>query len=302
MAERTVAVVADSSAGLDPLVAAHFGVCVVPLRIVIGEETYGDTALTPAEVRGAVASKDPVRVEAPHPLAFLTAFKDADEAGATEIVAVVSRSQVCDVVTAAEAAADGSPIPVTVVDAGEAWLALGLAAVAAGAVSLEGGDASEVADAARGVALSARLWCTVDSLKPLRRSGCLPELVDAFDGLKGARPIIEVSHDSAVDAGSAYGTKAARAAVLSHVDKAARRLEAPAVALAAAKGSLERVRLPAAPDLPVLRARPPASHVLSLGPTLFHAVTAEMPPEFFAVHETLAEGVQEMERSLALAS
>ncbi len=47
---------------------------------------------------------------------------------------------------------------------------------------------------------------------------------------------------------------------------------------------------------------PPASLIVTLGFTLFHAGAADMPDEFFALYDEWAEGDPDQDGSLALAS
>ncbi|WNM25465.1 DegV family protein [Demequina capsici] len=300
MTDRTVAVITDSSSGLDPRTAAHFGVCVVPVRVITEAGTSADGTISVDDVVRQLKAGAEIRTLEPQVLALLTAFKDCEAYGASHVVAVMAGTSLSEAVVAAESAAGASPVPVSVVDSGSSSMSLGLAALAAGAVSLEGGDPMGVVRAARAAADSAVLAFTVSSLRHIRRSRRMPQLVEAFGRPKNAKPVVRSTRNSQVDVERARDMTVARRAVIEIVERAAHRMERPVVAIGLGAGGPSSEGLLPRVDAPLLVASPPPSLLINTGPDVFNAAVAEMPAEFFTLHAQLDDALANAEGSLAL--
>lgn len=288
MAERTVAVITDSACGIDPHLAADFGVYVVPVRLVIDDEVFADGTLPHAEVLARMDSGASVRTEEPHVQALSTAFTDCANAGASAIVAVMVGSSLSKTVIATQTAARTSPIPVTVVDSGTTSMAQGYAALAAGAVSVLGGTADEVAAAAQRVADSSVSFFTVDTLDYLRRSGRMSGAVAALGTLLKLRPVIKVARNTQEVADRVRKTENARRTVRELVERAATGMARPAAAVGLAGGDPLAQGLGIAVNGPTMVSRPPTSLVINSGDGMYNATVADMPDAFHTVYAQLS--------------
>ena len=85
----SVAIVTDSTACLHPDDAEREGIAVVPLKVVIGEETFTEgCGLTGDEIAKALKAKKPVSTSRPTPEEFLEVYESLAADGAEEIVSI----------------------------------------------------------------------------------------------------------------------------------------------------------------------------------------------------------------------
>ena len=178
----SIGLVTDSTACLSPADAEREGIVVVPLKVVIGEETFVEgCGLTGDKIAEALRAKKQVTTSRPTPDEFLEAYEKLAAEGADEIVSVHLSSKVSGTLDAARVAGKRSPIPVTVVDSGTIGLATGFAAGRAARARDAGGVASSMAAAARSAGESSTSLLYVDTLEYLRRGGRVTT-VGAFIG------------------------------------------------------------------------------------------------------------------------
>src|SRR2546428_14064523 len=84
-----VVVVTDSTAYLPPGVADEYGVRVVPLRVSIGSRTGTDgIEVSSDEVTRALRDRVAVTTSRPSPAEFAAVYREALDAGATNVVSV----------------------------------------------------------------------------------------------------------------------------------------------------------------------------------------------------------------------
>ena len=169
---RAVAIVTDSTAYLDPHVAAERGIAVVPLQVVVeGRSLAEGREIGPATVAEALQRHERVSTSQPGPRAFLDAYESVAAAGALAIVSVHLSGQLSGTVDVARLAARDAPVPVEVIDSGSLGMGLGFAALAAADAADRGLAADEVAAEARRRAASSSAYFYVDTLDYLRRGG-----------------------------------------------------------------------------------------------------------------------------------
>ena len=164
-----VAVVTDSTSS----VPSGAGVTVVPVQVVVGDESFADglEEVSPSAVIGALAAKKSVSTSRPSPSAFAETYAALAAAGYDAIVSIHVSSKMSGTSESAELGAAESPIPVTVVDSLAVGPCLGLSVMAAAAVAAGGAPADEVAAAALDRAFLSHSFFYVDSLEPMRRGG-----------------------------------------------------------------------------------------------------------------------------------
>ncbi len=214
---RNVAVVTDSAAMLPAGLVERYGVFIAPLNIILNGREYLDGVDLDADtLYAALQSAPSVSTSQPSPGRLLECYQRAADAGAGEVVSIHIGSGISGTITSAQAAAALSPIPVTIVDTGQASFAEGLCALEALDVLEAGGSAADAADAAR--AAGARVGNTfiVKALDLARRGGRLRDAGDAVNV-----PVLALKPDGMQVVGNASTLDDAVALMAAHVRTAA---------------------------------------------------------------------------------
>jgi len=195
----SVAIVTDSTACLHCDDAERERIAVVPLKVVIGEETYIEgCGVTGDEIAEALKAKKAVSTSRPTPDEFLEVYESLAASGAKEIVSIHLSAKVSGTLDAATVAGKRSPVPVTVVDSTQIGLALGFAAGRAARARDAGGVASSMAAAARSAGESSTTLLYVDTLEYLRRGGRVGALGALVGSALAVKPILTIRDGTVV--------------------------------------------------------------------------------------------------------
>jgi DegV family protein with EDD domain len=188
-----IAIVTDSTACLHPADAGREGISVIPLKVVIGEETFTEgCGVTGDEIADALRAKKPVTTSRPTPEEFLEVYESLAADGADEIVSIHLSAKVSGTLDAAMVAGKRASIPVTVVDSTTIGLATGFAAGRAARARDAGGASSSMAAAARSAGEASTTLLYVDSLEYLRRGGRVTTVGAFFGSALAVKPILAV--------------------------------------------------------------------------------------------------------------
>lgn len=219
----SVVVVTDSASTVPAEVAASGLVHVVPLQVIIDDESYdeGSDGVTPERIAAALREKRAVSTSRPAPAVFSELYARLAAEGATEIVSVHLSAEVSGTFESALVASRTAPVPVTCVDSRQVGVATGYAVESACDVVAAGGTAADAAKAARARAESATSLFYVNTLEYLRRGGRVGAAAAVFGGVLAVKPLLGI-----VDGVIAPQAKVRTAA------KAIAQLEAMAVAAA----------------------------------------------------------------------
>jgi DegV family protein with EDD domain len=161
----SVVVVTDTTASVDPRLAADLGIRLVPLTVTVAGRSYRDD-----EIDASTLARARATTAGPPPGDFLAALHDAP-AGAVVVTVAASLSSTH---AAARVAASLADNPVEVVDSTTAAGAQALVVLDAVDSAANGGDVREVAAAARAAAKEVRLVGCLETLDGLARSGRVP--------------------------------------------------------------------------------------------------------------------------------
>lgn len=175
-------VVTDSTACLAPERAAAAGIVVVPLQVVVGEETYTEgTPDAQAALMSALRRRQSATTSRPSPEQFAACYRTLAERGAGGIVSVHLSEQLSATGEAARLAAKSAPVPVEVVDSHSLGMGLGYAALSAAELAASGAGPLLCADVAAKRATMTTILFYVDTLEYLRRGGRIGK-AEAFVG------------------------------------------------------------------------------------------------------------------------
>lgn len=212
----TTAVVTDSASYLPAEVVARHGIIVVPLTVIIDGREYREGVDIGVEqfyqlAEGATS----ITTSQPSPGVIAEAYRRAAEAGAAEIVSIHIGASLSGTVQSAAVAAALAPVPVTVVDSGQASFAEGLVVMD----MIEALERGAAVSAIPGLAAEAsgRVGSTfvVKSLDIIRRGGRLApgEEVTAI-------PVLTMNAGVVSVAGSAGSVGEAVAIMAGHIREA----------------------------------------------------------------------------------
>ena len=196
----TIAIVTDSTASLDPDDAARDRIRVVPLKVILGAETYveGEGELTSDMIAEALASFVPVSTSRPTPEEFAAVYEAAAADGFDEIVSVHLSAKMSGTVDSARLAAQQASVPVTVIDSAQVGIAVGFAAGRAAQARDAGEDVDGVVAAATGAAESTTVVLYVDTLEYLRRGGRVGAAAALIGSALAVKPILTLKNDMIV--------------------------------------------------------------------------------------------------------
>lgn len=188
-----IAIVTDSTACLDPADAEREAIAVVPLKVVVGEETFTEgEGLTGADIAAALKAKKPVSTSRPTPEEFLDVYESLAADGFSEIVSIHLSAKVSGTLDAAIVAGKRASVPVTVVDSTTIGLATGFAAGRAARARDAGGAASSMAAAAKAAGQASTTLLYVDTLEYLKRGGRVTTLGAFVGSALAVKPILAV--------------------------------------------------------------------------------------------------------------
>ena len=211
-AKGRVAIVTDSACDLPEASLEAEGVTVVPLRLILGEETFLDkVTITPAAFHIKMAEgRFVARTSQPPPSDFREVYGALAAHGAAVLGIHVSGalSGTCQAarLAAASLRADSGLAPVTVLDSRSASVGQGLIVREAARAARSGGTLAEVALAAESAALRARLYAAVPSLDTLVKGGRVTAGQRTLANALGVIPLITVDRQGrARPGGAAWG-------------------------------------------------------------------------------------------------
>lgn len=216
-----VRIVCDSTADLTDDFRTEHGVQVVPLRVIIGDESFQDGVdIRPAELYQRMR-RDGVmaRTSQPPPAEFESVFRAITEAGDSVVCTTISAELSGTYMSAVQAAAALEGGPISVIDTRS--VNVGHFAVVAEAVRVAeaGGDLDAVAGAARALVPKIQLFFTVETLEYLRKGGRIGGARALLGSMLDVKPILELKDGSIDPAGR---VRTYRRALETVADKAVR--------------------------------------------------------------------------------
>ncbi|HEX2131816.1 MAG TPA: DegV family protein [Actinophytocola sp.] len=190
-----VAVVTDSSAYLPDGFAERHAVHVVPLHVLIDDESGLDGVdIGPVEVAEALAGRRAVTTSRPNPEEFVDTYRRLLDEGADGVVSVhLSRELSGTWESARLAAKEVGEDRVRVVDSRTTVMGLGFAVLRAAAAAVGGAGAAEVEDTAVAAAARTRTFFVLETLEYLRRGGRIGTASAFLGTALAVKPVLHVA-------------------------------------------------------------------------------------------------------------
>lgn len=191
---KKIGIVTDSTADFPPSWYDQNDVIMVPLEVRFGDEVFRDWVdIEPPEFYRRLAVSEVLpKTSQPPPEAFAAVYRSlADKCD--RIISVHISSKLSGTSSSAAIAAKDSPVPVKVIDTGQASLATGLIVKELVALRREGADISEMDERARRLSAACRIFLCVDTLKYLEMGGRLGRAQALAGSLLDIKPILTVT-------------------------------------------------------------------------------------------------------------
>jgi len=192
----TIRIVTDSTCDLPANVVEELGITVIPLYINIGDKGYLEgIEITRTEFYTNLPSYEHhPTTGTPGLNAFLTAFDQLADEGATEILTIhISESLSAVVQVAQTAARQFKRIPVTVRDGGQLSLGTGFQVEKAARMAAEGKSLEEILAALDDLGPRTFVAAALDTLEFLRRSGRMNRFLHGIGSLLHLKPILTMN-------------------------------------------------------------------------------------------------------------
>lgn len=197
---RRVAIVAESTCCLPDELTERYGIGILPIPYVFGNQTYLDGIdLTRAEFYQKLSeTRTPPKTSPPSPGEYLKAWKEAAKT-AEAVVSVTVDSKVSTLQRSARLARELAPevlpdTPVTIVDSLSAGMGQGFVVLAAARAADQGSTVDEVVKIAEAVSRDVRMIVTLDTLDYLAKTSRIPQVAAFLGGVLAIKPIIQISN------------------------------------------------------------------------------------------------------------
>jgi len=204
MADKSIAIVTDSTCDIPSQLRTQFNIRTVPLTINWGDEQYLDGIDMTAEefyTRLPQSNIHPITSQ-PSPQAFREAYAQAKNEGAQEILTFTLSSAMSGTFQSAQQAASEVAVPVTVIDSKSNSMGLGWQVLTAARTLASGMGIIEAIEAAARVRKNLVYMITLDTLEYLDRGGRIGGAAQFLGNLLKIKPLIYVNHETGkVEAG-----------------------------------------------------------------------------------------------------
>ena len=190
-----VRIVTDSACDLTEELVKQHEVIVVPLTIRFGAEEFEDrTELAPDEFWRRCQGKGALpETAAPSPGAFMAAFQQAADEGATSVLCLTLSSKLsATYASAVTAAGTFTAIPVRVIDTRSVTMGLGLMAIAAAEEAADGMGLDDLFAASEDRTGRVRVYGVLGGLEFLQRGGRIGGAQALLGSLLSIKPVIVV--------------------------------------------------------------------------------------------------------------
>ncbi len=206
-----LAIVTDSTCDLDQRELEQLRVTRVPLYVNFKGQVYRDwLEITPEQiVQGVAAGAGLPSTSQPSPQDFETAFREAADGGAEQLLCLTISSDLSGTFQSANIAKENAPIPVSVFDSRAASIGLGDMVKKAAEMRDAGAPMAEIVKAMEHIRDSNFLLFTVASLDYLQKNGRIGGAQALLGSLLNIKPLLTLENGKVAPAGRARGTKKA---------------------------------------------------------------------------------------------
>ncbi len=196
-----IAFITDTDSSLPADIAHEYGIALIPIPVSFGEDTYitGETIDDNKLFEIIDATGKLPTTAAPSPSAYETAFKEALDGGADQIICICCSSKVSAIYNNAQMAADAFPeADITVIDSLQVSLALGFLVLYAVEAANKGADKAAVLNLIEDLRPRIHVYGALPTLKYLAMGGRMGKLAAGVANTLEIKPIL-TSRDGKLD-------------------------------------------------------------------------------------------------------
>lgn len=193
-----IGIVTDSTCDLPQSILTEYGIIVVPMMVIWGNDQYRDRVDMQPEEFYRRLEVDPQRPTSSQATAYeyQQAYEQAAKQGAKEILVVSLGSALSGAYQMAVNAAQAVKIPVRVVDSKSTTMGLGWQVLAAARAAAAGADLNEILRRIDQVRKKMVFLVSLDTLEYLQKGGRIGSAAKWVGGLLQVRPLVSVNHDT----------------------------------------------------------------------------------------------------------
>ena len=191
----TLRIVTDSTADLPDAVASEYGITVIPLTVIFGDEELLDGIdITSEQFFTRLQREDQLPTTSqPSSGAFRETYERLIAEGATDILSIHVSEKLSGTLDAARQGADGlDGARIVHIDSKLVSLAIGINVVAAAAAARDGGSLDEVAASVEDRLRRTRMFFLLETLEYLRRGGRIGRAGELIGSLLKVKPVLTV--------------------------------------------------------------------------------------------------------------
>ncbi len=191
-----IAIITDSTNNLPPEFISQYQIKVVPLTIVIDQQSYLDGVdLRPEDFyKRLIVEKIHPTTSQPAPGDFLNAYQNAKDEGAEQIIVLTISSAMSGTMESAKMAAKNIDIPVTIIDSKSNTMGLGWQVLACARARDAGAKVNEIVSIVDNVREHLHLHVLLDTLEYLFKGGRMAGAAKWVNNVLKIKPQIRVNH------------------------------------------------------------------------------------------------------------
>jgi DegV family protein with EDD domain len=217
----TIRIVTDSTADLPPELVEEFGITVIPLTVLWGDEELLDGVDVSSEqfFRRLVRESEIPTTAQPSAGAFRDVYENVILGGATGILSLHISGKLSGTLESARQGADGFDTPIRHVDSGLVSLGLGAGVVEAARAIAAGCDLEQAQAVAEDTFRRTRIFFTLETLEYLRRGGRMSRGQEMVGTLLKVKPVISFEDGEVIPVGRIRTRQKAIEDVISRVSE-----------------------------------------------------------------------------------
>jgi DegV family protein with EDD domain len=193
-----IALVTDSTCDIPADWVKQYGISIVPMNIIFGDQQYLDGVELSAEAfyQRLPTERHHPTTSQPSPKAFAEAYRQAAAKGAEQILAITISSAMSGTIESARQAAQEVSIPVHVADGKNNSMGLGWQVIAAARTREAGGGLDAMLAAQEQVRNNMVYYISLDTIEYLSKGGRISEAAKFLDAILNIKPLILVRPDT----------------------------------------------------------------------------------------------------------